>query len=58
MTSFGSGAGSDSFIYRATDLLPTRRSYGRTVRQMLDNPSQYVTYGQYAKLREKIIVNE
>ncbi len=58
MTSFGSGAGSDSFVYRATDLLPTRRKYGRTVREMLDNPSQYVTYGQYAKLREKIIVNE
>jgi hydroxymethylglutaryl-CoA synthase len=58
MTSFGSGAGSDSFVFRATELLPERRALGRSVRDMLDGPRQYVTYGQYAKLREKIIVNE
>jgi hydroxymethylglutaryl-CoA synthase len=58
MTSFGSGAGSDSFIYRATDLLPKVQDRGRKVQAMLDGPKQYVTYGQYAKLREKIIVNE
>ena len=58
MTSFGSGAGSDSFIFRATEALPASRPKGRTVRSMLDGPKQYVTYGQYAKLRDKIIVNE
>ncbi len=58
MTSFGSGAGSDSFIFRATDALPERQRRGRTVRSFLDGPKHYVTYGQYAKLREKIIVNE
>lgn len=58
MTSFGSGAGSDSFVFRATDLLPERQSLGRTVRSMLDGPKHYVTYGQYAKLRDKIIVND
>ena len=58
MTSFGSGAGSDSFVYKATDLLPQVRDRGRTVRSMLDGPKQYVTYGQYAKLRDKIIVND
>ncbi len=58
MTSFGSGAGSDSFIFRATDALPERQRLGRTVRSFLDGPKHYVTYGQYAKLREKIIVNE
>ena len=58
MTSFGSGAGSDSFIYRATDLLPKVQDKGRKVQAMLGGPRQYVTYGQYAKLREKIIVNE
>lgn len=57
MTSFGSGAGSDSFILRATDRLPQRQAQGRTVRSMLDGPRRYVTYGQYAKYREKIIVN-
>ncbi len=58
MTSFGSGAGSDSFVFKATELLPERQNLGRTVRSMLDGPKHYVTYGQYAKLRDKIIVNE
>jgi hydroxymethylglutaryl-CoA synthase len=58
VTSFGSGAGSDSFILEATDLLPERRTRAKTVRSMLDGPRRYYTYGQYAKLREKIIFNE
>jgi hydroxymethylglutaryl-CoA synthase len=58
ITSFGSGAGSDSFVLRATDLLPERRDLAPTVRSMLDRPGRYLTYGEYAKLREKIIVNE
>ncbi len=58
ITSFGSGAGSDSFILKATELLPERQGLAPTVRSMLDNPSTYLTYGEYAKLREKIIVND
>ena len=58
ITSFGSGAGSDSFVLKATRRLVERRGAAPTVRSMLDGPRQYVTYGQYAKLREKIIVNE
>ncbi|MCG6957456.1 MAG: hydroxymethylglutaryl-CoA synthase [Gemmatimonadetes bacterium] len=58
ITSFGSGAGSDSFVLRATDLLPERRDRAPTVRSMLDGPRRYLTYGQYAKYREKIIVND
>jgi hydroxymethylglutaryl-CoA synthase len=58
MTSFGSGAGSDSFVYRATNLLPGRQAVGRTVRKMLDENQRYLTYGQYASMREKIIVND
>ncbi|MFO7589050.1 MAG: hydroxymethylglutaryl-CoA synthase [Gemmatimonadota bacterium] len=58
ITSFGSGAGSDSFILRATDRLPGVRGLAPTVRSMLDGPREYLTYGQYAKLREKIIVND
>jgi hydroxymethylglutaryl-CoA synthase len=58
VTSFGSGAGSDSFVLRATDLLPDRRPRAKTVRSMLDGDRRYYTYGQYAKLREKIISNE
>ena len=58
ITSFGSGAGSDSFIMKATKLLPERRSLAPTVRSMLDTPRRYLTYGEYAKFREKIIVND
>jgi hydroxymethylglutaryl-CoA synthase len=58
LTSFGSGAGSDSFALKATNLLPKRRGEAPTVRSMLEGPRQYLSYGEYAKLREKIIVNE
>jgi hydroxymethylglutaryl-CoA synthase len=58
ITSFGSGAGSDSFALRATGLLPQRRGLAPSVRSMLEGPRRYVTYGEYAKYREKIIVNE
>jgi hydroxymethylglutaryl-CoA synthase len=58
ITSFGSGAGSDSFVFKATARLPKVRDLAPTVRGMLDGPRQYVTYGEYAKLREKIIVAE
>ncbi len=58
ITSFGSGAGSDSFVFEATDLLPQKRDLAPTVRSFLDNPRRYLTYGQYAKYREKIILND
>ena len=57
ITSFGSGAGSDSFILRATELLPERQGLAPAVRSMLEGPRKYLTYGQYAKLREKIVLN-
>lgn len=58
VTSFGSGAGSDSFILEATKLLPEAQGKAKTVRSMLDGPRKYYTYGQYAMLREKIISND
>jgi len=58
ITSFGSGAGSDSFVLKATERLVERRGLAPTVRSMLDGPRQYLTYGEYAKVREKIIVND
>lgn len=57
MTSFGSGAASDSFVFKATDLLPERRGLAPTVRELMDRPKRYLTYGEYAKYREKIILN-
>jgi hydroxymethylglutaryl-CoA synthase len=58
ITSFGSGAGSDSFVLRATNLLPERVARAPTVRSMLEGPRHYLTYGEYAKYREKIILND
>lgn len=58
ITSFGSGAGSDSFVLRATKRLAERRGLAPTVRSMLDGPRRYVTYGEYARDREKIILND
>ncbi len=58
LTSFGSGAGSDSFVLKATERLPKVRDLAPTVRSMLDGPHEYVSYGEYAMFREKIIVND
>jgi hydroxymethylglutaryl-CoA synthase len=58
ITSFGSGAGSDSFVMKPTSLLPARRDRGRTVRSMLDGSRRYLSYGQYAGFREKIRLND
>lgn len=57
ITSFGSGAASDSFVLKTTELLPERRGRAPTVASLRDGPKRYFTYGQYAKVREKIIVN-
>jgi hydroxymethylglutaryl-CoA synthase len=57
ITSFGSGAGSDAFVLRATDRLPEVRDRAPTVRSMLDGRRRYLTYGEYAKYREKIRMN-
>ncbi len=57
ITSFGSGAGSDSFVLQATSLLPERRDLAPTVHQIMERPKRYLTYGEYAKYREKIILN-
>jgi hydroxymethylglutaryl-CoA synthase len=58
LTSFGSGAGSDGFVLRATELLVERRDRAPSVRSMLEGRRRYLTYGQYAKYREKIVLNE
>ncbi len=57
ITSFGSGAGSDAFVLRATERLPEVRDRAPTVRAMLDGSRRYLSYGEYAKYREKIRMN-
>ena len=58
MVSFGSGAGSDGFIFRVTDRIKDVQDKAIKVREMLDNNKIYLDYGEYAKYRGKIIMNE
>jgi hydroxymethylglutaryl-CoA synthase len=58
LTSFGSGAGSDSFIFRATGRLPEVQGLAPKTRPQLDENKIYLDYGSYAKLRGKIRMAE
>ena len=55
MVSYGSGAGSDGFIWQCTDRLPEVQELAPLTRPQLDEDKVYLSYGQYAKYREKII---
>lgn len=58
VTSFGSGAGSDSFDIEVTDAIEGssfRRSDAPSVRQLLSNPI-YVDYARYARHKGKIVM--
>ncbi|RPJ42433.1 MAG: hydroxymethylglutaryl-CoA synthase [Candidatus Latescibacterota bacterium] len=54
MVSYGSGAGSDGFIFRATDRLPSVQKKAPNTRPQLDENKIYIEYGMYAKFRGKI----
>ena len=54
MVSYGSGAGSDAFIFRTTDLLPGVQKAAPQTRPQLDEKKIYLDYGTYAKFRRKI----
>ncbi|MCK4357272.1 MAG: hydroxymethylglutaryl-CoA synthase [Candidatus Cloacimonetes bacterium] len=58
LVSFGSGAGSDAFIFKVTEKINEVRDKAEKLRDMLENNQIYLDYGQYAKFREKIIMNE
>jgi hydroxymethylglutaryl-CoA synthase len=58
ITSFGSGAGSDSFVFRVTDRIAQVQDLAPITRVQLDNEKIYVDYGTYAKLRGKIRMGE
>jgi hydroxymethylglutaryl-CoA synthase len=55
MTSFGSGAGSDSFILKLTKKLEEVRGNAPTLKEMLAE-KKYVDYATYAYLRGKILM--
>ncbi len=58
ITSFGSGAASDSFVIRATDRLPEIQNLAPKVRDQLADRRLYLDYGKYVAYRGKIRVNK
>jgi len=58
LVSFGSGAGSDAFIFKVTERINEVRDKAITVKELLEKHRIYLDYGQYAKYRGKIIMND
>ena len=58
LVSFGSGAGSDSFIFNTTDHITKVQDRAPKLRDMLDGHKIYLNYGQYLKHYDKIHMNE
>ena len=54
MTSFGSGAGSDSFAIEATDQIDSKRDRATPVADLIGRNKVYVDYAQYLKNRGSI----
>ena len=55
IVSFGSGAGSDAFIFRVTERIGEARDKAAKTREMIDRKKFYLDYGTYAKFRGKIL---
>jgi hydroxymethylglutaryl-CoA synthase len=58
MVSYGSGAGSDGFVWTVTERIDEVRAAAPATREQLDKGKLYVSYGAYAKLRGKIRMGE
>jgi hydroxymethylglutaryl-CoA synthase len=58
MVSYGSGAGSDGFIWRVTDRIKEVQNITTQTFTLLDEKKVYIDYGTYAKFRHKIIKND
>lgn len=57
MCSYGSGSGSDSFVWKVTDRIDEVRDKAVRTRKLLEENLIYVEYGTYAKFRHKILKN-
>lgn len=55
LSSFGSGAGSDSFAFTVTDKIDAARDKAPLVSSFLAS-GRYLSYGQYASLRNKLVM--
>ncbi|MDP8238974.1 MAG: hydroxymethylglutaryl-CoA synthase [Candidatus Hatepunaea meridiana] len=58
MVSFGSGAGSDAFIFTVLDHILEVQDKAPMTRPQLDENKIYLDYGNYAKFRGKILRNK
>jgi hydroxymethylglutaryl-CoA synthase len=54
IVSYGSGAGSDGFIFKVTRRIQEVRDLAPKTRDLLDKNKNYLEYGVYAKFRGKI----
>jgi hydroxymethylglutaryl-CoA synthase len=54
MVSYGSGSGSDGFVFTVTDAIKGKAKMAPQTRPQLDNNKVYLDYGTYAKFRGKI----
>lgn len=58
MVSYGSGSGSDGFIFKVTENLPNVQNIAPHTRTQLENNQVYLDYGTYVKYRGKILKAE
>ncbi|MCX6154121.1 MAG: hydroxymethylglutaryl-CoA synthase [Candidatus Kapabacteria bacterium] len=58
MISFGSGAGSDGFVFEATDRITEVQGLAPKTRDLLNGKKIYLDYGKYVAYRKKIMFNE
>ena len=58
LVSYGSGAGSDAFIFKTTKKLPEVQGLAPRLKKQLDEHKLYIEYGAYAKHRRKILKPE
>ncbi len=58
LVSFGSGAGSDAFVFRVTDEIETVRDLAPSYKSLIEENKIYLNYGEYAKFRGKILMND
>lgn len=57
MVSYGSGAGSDGFIWKVTERIDDVRDVAPKTWEIIDGEKVYLDYGLYSKFRKKIIKN-
>ncbi len=58
MVSYGSGAGSDGFIWRVTDRIEELKERAPRTWELVNRNIKYIDYGTYAKFRGKILMAE